>query len=91
MVGCLDIILHDGSIWTVTRAVLSFTLNKSKFIHFLHHGIKCYDNDIKSDNRNKYIVDDGSGMFPKQMVRNVTIKNIKGHILIDIMLFKVTI
>ena len=69
VVGAFDKILHDGSIWTGHRAVLYFILHRSIFIHFLHHGTIFYDRYIASDNKNKYINDDGSGVFPKQKVR----------------------
>ena len=53
-----------------SRAVLSFILQKSIFIHFVHHGTIFYDKYITSDDRKKYINDDGSGVFPKQNFRN---------------------
>ena len=65
VVSTLDKILHKGSIWTGHRAVLSFILHKSIFIHFVHNGIRFYDKYITSDEKNKYIDDDGSDVFPK--------------------------
>ena len=38
VVDDFDKILHEGSIWTGHRAVLSFILHKSIFLHFLHDG-----------------------------------------------------
>ena len=35
----------------------------------MHHGTRFYDKYITSDDRNKYIDDDRSGVFPKQNVR----------------------
>ena len=60
LVGTFDIILHEGSIWTGHRAVLSFILQKPIFFQFLHHGTRFYDNYIKSDDIKKCIYDDGS-------------------------------
>ena len=56
---------HEGSIWTRHRAILSFILQKSIFIHFVHHGTKFYDKYITSDDRKKYMDDDGCGIFSK--------------------------
>ena len=61
--------LHEGSIWTVHRALLSFILHKSIFLHFVHNGTIFYDKYISSKNWIKYIDDDGSGVLPKQLVR----------------------
>ena len=38
VISSFDKILHEGSIWTGHRAVLSFILHKSIFLHFLHNG-----------------------------------------------------
>ena len=59
--------IHEVSIWTGHRAVLSFILQKSIFFHFVHHGIIFYDKYITSDDRNKYMDDDGSGIFPQKV------------------------
>ena len=69
LVGAFDKILHDGSIWTGQRAVLYFILQKSIFLHFVHHGTIFYYKCISSNDRKKYIHDDGSGIFSKQKVR----------------------
>ena len=61
----------ESSIWTGHRAVISFILHKSIFIHFLHHGTRFYYSYITSDDRKKYIDDDGGVVFPKQKVRNI--------------------
>ena len=66
MVGAFDKNLHEGYIWTGHRAVLSFILHKSIFLHFVHNGKIFYGKYISSDNKKKYIDDDGSGVFPKQ-------------------------
>ena len=69
VIGYFDKILHEGSIWTGHRAVLSFILHKSIFIHFVHNGTRFYEKYTSSKNKTKYIDDDGSGVFPKQQVR----------------------
>ena len=60
--------LHEGSIWTGYIDVLYFILHKSIFLHFLHNGKIFYDKYITSNDKSKYIDDDGSGVFPKQKV-----------------------
>ena len=47
-IGYFDKILHEGSISTGHRAVLSFILHKSIFIHFVHNGTRFYDKYISS-------------------------------------------
>ena len=69
VIGYFDKILHEGSTWTGHRAVLSFILHKSRFLHFVHNGPRFYEKYISSKNKKQYIVDDGSGVFPKQEVR----------------------
>ena len=70
VIGSFDKILHEGSIWTGHRTVLSLILHKSIFLHFVHNCTIFYDKNISSKNRIKYIEDDGSGVIPKQLVRN---------------------
>ena len=69
VIGSFDKILQEGSTWTGHRAVLSFILHRSIFLHFVHNGTRFYDKYISSKNRIKYIDDDGSGVLPKQLVR----------------------
>ena len=38
VIGSFDKILHEGSLWTGHRAVISFILHKSTFQHFVHNG-----------------------------------------------------
>ena len=61
--------LHEFSIWTGHRVVLSFILHKSIFLHVVHNGTRFYDKHISSKNRKIYIDDDGSEVLPKQLVR----------------------
>ena len=44
VVGSFDKILHEGSLWTGHRAVISFILHKSTFQHFVQCGTKFYEN-----------------------------------------------
>ena len=60
--------IHEGSIWTGHISVLSFILHKSIFPHFVHHGTRFYEKHITSDDKKKYMDDDGSGVFPKTKV-----------------------
>ena len=71
MVGALDKILHEAYILTGIRAVISYILQKSIFIQFIHHGTIFYDKYITSDNKKKYIDDDGISIFPKQKIKNI--------------------
>ena len=71
MVGPFDKNLHEGSIWTVHTSVIYFILHKSIFIHFVHHGTIFYEKYIISDDRKKYMDDDGSGVFSKHKVRKL--------------------
>ena len=59
----LEKILYEGSIWTGPRAVIYFTLHKSIYLYFIHHGTNFYDKYIKSADRKIYIDDDGSGLL----------------------------
>ena len=70
-VGAFDKSLHEGYIWTSHRAVLSFILHKSIFIHFVHHGKTFYDRFICSDARKKGVLDDGSGVKSEQKFRKL--------------------
>ena len=85
VVGTFDKILYEGSIWTGHGAVIYFILQKSIFIHFVHHGTIFYDKYITSDDRKKYIDDDGSGVFQNKSLEIHTIQNIKRLIQINIM------
>ena len=71
VVGPFDKNLHEGSIWTGRRSVISFILQKSIFIHFVHHGTIFYEKYITSDDRKKCLDNDESGVFPKQKVGNI--------------------
>ena len=42
VIGSFDEFLHEGSIWTGHRSVLSFILRKSMFLHFVHNGTRFY-------------------------------------------------
>ena len=69
VIGSFDTLLHEDSICTDNRAVLSFILHKSIFLHFVHNGARFYEKYISSKNKKIYIDDDGSRVFPKQEVR----------------------
>ena len=65
MVVDFDIILHEGYIRTRNRSILYFILQKSIFIHFVHHDPKFYGRYINSYDSNIYIDDYWSGVKPK--------------------------
>ena len=56
VIGSFDKKLHEGSIWTCHRALLSFIPHKSIFLHFVHNGTIFYE---------IYVYDNVSGVFPK--------------------------
>ena len=66
VIGSFDKMLHEGSIWTSHRAVLSCILHKSIFIHFVHNGTRFYEKYVSSKHKTKYINDDGCGVLPNQ-------------------------
>ena len=39
-----DKTLHEDSIWTVHRSVISFILHKSIFLHFVYNRTRFYEN-----------------------------------------------
>ena len=71
VIGAFDKFLHEGYIWTNHRAVISFILQKSIFLNFVHNGTIFYDKYISSENKKIYIDDAGSGVLPKQKVRKI--------------------
>ena len=48
VIGSFDKNLHEGSIWTGRRALLSFITHISIFLHFVHNGTRFYDKYISS-------------------------------------------
>ena len=52
--GSFDRSLHWEAIWTGPRAVLSFSLQESIFLHFVHHDTNFYYRYLNTDNRNVY-------------------------------------
>ena len=55
VIGYFDKILHEGSIWTSHRAVLSFILHKSIILHFVHNSTRFYEIYISlKDRKNIY-------------------------------------
>ena len=65
VVSAFDKLLHERSIWTGPKTVISFVLHRSIFLHFVHHGTKFYWKYINTDDRKQYIDDDGSGIYSK--------------------------
>ena len=65
VIGSFDKILHEGSLWIGHRAVISFILHKSIFLHFVQCGTKFYEKYMSSQNQQNYFDDNGSGLLPK--------------------------
>ena len=85
--GALDKILHEGSIWNGHRAILSFILNKSIFIYFVHHGTKFYDRYINSYDRKNILMMMGVVFFQNRRLESFILKNISRYMVIEVMLF----
>ena len=88
VIGSFDKILHEDSLWTGHRAVISFILHKSIFLHFVQNGTKFYEKYISTKNRLKYIDDYGSGVIPKILVINWYNARYKKHIQIATLFYK---
>ena len=86
VIGSFDKILHKDSIWTVHRAVLSFILHKSIFIHFVYNGSIFYDKYISSKNKKNILIMTGVEFYPNKRSERSTIQNINLLIQIDIVL-----
>ena len=76
VVCAFDKSLNEGFIWTGHRAVLSFILHKSILFHFVHNGTIFYYKYMTSNDKNKFIEDFASGVFPKKMLESYTMQNI---------------
>ena len=86
VIGSFDEILHEGSIWTGHRSVLSLILHKSIFLHFLHNGTIFYEKYISSKNKKNILMMTVVEFSPNKRLERSTIKNINLLIQIDIML-----
>ena len=86
VIGDFDEISHEGSICNVHRAVISFILHKSIFLHLVHNGTIFYDKYILSYLKNIYILMMmGVVFFQNKGLESYTIQNIKRLIQINIM------
>ena len=89
VIGVFDKILHAGSMWTGHRAVISFILHKSIFLHLVHNGARFYEKYISFKNIYIYIsMMTEVEFYPNKRLERSTIKNINLLIQIDIMLLK---
>ena len=61
--------IHEGTLWSGYRAVISFILTKQIFLHFFRHGDRFYINKI---GKKEYLDDDGSGVKPKHSLQKIT-------------------
>ena len=78
VVGAFDKILHEGSIWTRPRSVLSLSSTNQYFftLYIMVQDFLTYIQHLIE--KKKYISDDRSHIFPKQKVRklyNATYQN----------------
>ena len=86
VIGYFDKNLHEVSICTGHRSVLSFILHKSTFLHFVHNGTRFYDKYISSKNKKNIWMMTGVEFYPNNRLERSTIQNINLPIQIDIML-----
>ena len=89
IIGSFDKYLHEGSIWTGYRAVLSFILHKSIFLYFVHNGTIFYDKYMSSKHRKTYLMMMEVEFSPNNRLERSTIQNINLLIQIAIMLWKI--
>ena len=85
VIGYSDKILHEGSIWTGHRAVLSFILHKQIFLHFVHNGTRFYEKYISSKHRKNIHMMTEVEFPPNNRLERSTIQNINLLIQIAIM------
>ena len=63
--GSFEKVLHEVTLWSGYRSVISFILTKQNFLHFFRYGNQFYDRYLNLVDKFKYIDDDGSGEKPK--------------------------
>ena len=85
--GAFDKISHEGSIWNGTRAVFSFILQKSIFLHFVHHVKKFIANIKMLRTEESLLMMVGVVYLQKLRIGIFMLKNIRRHIEIEVMLF----
>ena len=56
VIGYFDEVLHEGSLWTGHRSVLSFILHKSIFLHFLNNSTIFYNRYISSEKKKNILM-----------------------------------
>ena len=76
IISAFDKILHEDSIWTGHRNVLSFILHKSIFLHFVHNSARFYEKYISSKNKKNILMMTGVKFSPKKTLERSTIQNI---------------
>ena len=84
VIGAFNKILHRVSICTGRRAIISFILHKSIFLHFVHNGTRFDDKYILSE-KIYILMMTGVVFFQNKILEIYTIQNIKRLIQIDIM------
>ena len=67
--GPFEKVLHEGTLWSGYRAVISFILTKQIFLHFFCHGNRFYNQYLNSVDKRKYLDDDGSGVKPNNALQ----------------------
>ena len=85
--SAFDKFLHEGYTWAGPRAVIYFILQKSIFLHFVHHGTKCYDKHITTDDRTNLLMMMGVIFFKNRMIEIFIIQNIRRQMETDDMFF----
>ena len=71
--GPFEKVLHEGTLWSGYRAVISFILTKQIFLHFFRHGGRFHNRYIDTADKKTYLDDDGSGVKPNHFLQRRTI------------------
>ena len=67
--GPFEICFHEGNLWIVHRAVISFIITKQIFLHFYRHGDRFYSWYINKTDKRKYLDDNITGVKPKYFLQ----------------------
>ena len=86
LICSFDKILLEGSICNIHRAVISFILHKSIFLHFVHNSARFYEKYISSKNMKNILMMTEVELSPNTKLERSTIQNINLFIQINIML-----
>ena len=61
--------IHEGNLWRVHRAVISFILTRQISLHFCFNGETFYNLYINKTDKKRYLDDDDTGVEPKNFLQ----------------------